>query len=114
MVVVTEPARKSFSWEIFRSKAAFWLSKAATASGASGIWDMIDHFLIPSVLYTLGYMPQKKRIPDLLLLCRTPKVWTLIDNSGEVPKVIALERDEMIRIIDRSAYTALVKRYGRK
>ena len=42
------------------------------------------------------------------------KVWTLIDNSGEVPKVIALERDEMIRIIDRSTYTALVKRYGRK
>ena len=34
------------------------------------------------------------------------KVWTLIDNSGEVPKVIALERDEMIRIIDRSTYTA--------
>ena len=42
------------------------------------------------------------------------KVWTLIDNSGEVPKVIALETDEMIRIIDRSTYTALVKRYGRK
>jgi len=42
------------------------------------------------------------------------KVWTLIDNSGEVPKVIALERDEMVRIMDRSTYTALVKRYGRK
>jgi predicted ABC-type ATPase len=42
------------------------------------------------------------------------KAWTLFDNSGEVPKVIALEKDEMVRIIDRSTYTALVKRYGRK
>jgi predicted ABC-type ATPase len=42
------------------------------------------------------------------------KVWTRFDNSGEVPKGIALERDEMVRIIDRSAYTALVKRYGRQ
>jgi predicted ABC-type ATPase len=41
-------------------------------------------------------------------------VWTLFDNSGEVPKVIALERDQTVRIIDRSTYTALVKRYGRK
>ena len=32
----------------------------------------------------------------------------------EVPKVIALEKDEMVRIIDRSTYTALAKRYGRK
>jgi predicted ABC-type ATPase len=42
------------------------------------------------------------------------KVWTLFDNSGEIPKVIALERDEMVRMIDRNTYTALVKRYGRK
>ena len=42
------------------------------------------------------------------------KAWTLIDNSGEVPKVTALERDEMVRMIDRNTYTALVKRYGRK
>jgi len=41
------------------------------------------------------------------------KVWTLFDNSGEIPNVIAFERDETIRIIGRSAYTALVKRYGR-
>ena len=41
------------------------------------------------------------------------RVWTLFDNSGEIPEVIALERDETIRIIDRSTYTALVKRYGR-
>jgi predicted ABC-type ATPase len=40
--------------------------------------------------------------------------WTLFDNSGEVPKVIALERDQTVRIIDRSTYTALVKRHGRK
>jgi predicted ABC-type ATPase len=41
------------------------------------------------------------------------RVWTLFDNSGEIPNVIAFERDETIRIIDRSTYTALVKRYGR-
>jgi predicted ABC-type ATPase len=34
------------------------------------------------------------------------KVWTLIDNSGEVPKVIALERDEMIRIIKEHLHCA--------
>jgi hypothetical protein len=38
----------------------------------------------------------------------------LFDNSGEVPKVIALERNEMVRIVHRSTYTALVKGYGRK
>jgi hypothetical protein len=42
------------------------------------------------------------------------RVWTLFDNSGEVPKVIALERDQTVRITDRSTYTALVKRYRRK
>jgi len=41
------------------------------------------------------------------------KVWTLFDNSGKTPKVIALERDNAIRIIDKRTYTALVKRYGR-
>jgi predicted ABC-type ATPase len=41
------------------------------------------------------------------------RVWTLFDNSGEIPNVIAFGRDETIRIIDRSTYTALVKRYGR-
>ena len=34
------------------------------------------------------------------------KVWTLIDNSGEVPKVIALERDEMIRITKEHLHCA--------
>jgi hypothetical protein len=41
------------------------------------------------------------------------KVWTLFDNSGEIPKVIALEKDKTIRTMDRNTYTALVKRYGR-
>jgi predicted ABC-type ATPase len=41
------------------------------------------------------------------------KVWTLFDNSGEIPNVIAFQRDETIRIIERSAYSELVKRYGR-
>jgi predicted ABC-type ATPase len=41
------------------------------------------------------------------------KVWTIFDNSGEIPNVIAFERDGTIGIIDKSAYSALVKRYGR-
>ena len=41
------------------------------------------------------------------------KVWTLFDNSSEIPNVIAFQRDETIRIIDRSTYTELVKRYDR-
>ena len=40
-------------------------------------------------------------------------VWTLFDNSGETPKVIALGKHEKVRIINRSIYTPLVKRYGR-
>jgi predicted ABC-type ATPase len=41
------------------------------------------------------------------------KVWTMFDNSGEIPNVIAFQRDETIRIIERSAYSELGKRYGR-
>ena len=41
------------------------------------------------------------------------KVWTLFDNSGETPNVIAFQRDETTRIIEKSAYAELVKRYGR-
>jgi len=39
-------------------------------------------------------------------------VWTLFDNSGQVPKVVAVERDKRIRIIKKDVYTGLVKRYG--
>ena len=41
-------------------------------------------------------------------------VWTLFDNSGQVPKVLALERDRRVRIINKGAYTALIDRYGRR
>ena len=41
------------------------------------------------------------------------EVWTLFDNPGKTPKMIALERDKTICIIDKGTYTALVKRYGR-
>jgi predicted ABC-type ATPase len=40
-------------------------------------------------------------------------VWTLFDNSGEIPRVIASEKGKTIRIMNRNTYTALVKRYGR-
>ena len=41
--------------------------------------------------------------------------WRWQDNlrSGAIPRVIASERDERIRIVEKSTYTALVKRYGR-
>jgi predicted ABC-type ATPase len=38
--------------------------------------------------------------------------WTLFDNSGESPRVVALGKDEKFRIINKSIYTALVKRYS--
>lgn len=41
------------------------------------------------------------------------KVWTIFDNSGEIPNGIAFERDGTIAIIDKSAYSTLLKRYGR-
>jgi len=40
-------------------------------------------------------------------------VWTLFDNSGQIPKVVALERDKRVRIIKKGVYAALVNRYGR-
>jgi predicted ABC-type ATPase len=40
-------------------------------------------------------------------------VWMLFDNSGQVPRVVALERDKRVRIIKKGVYTALVNRYGR-
>jgi len=32
--------------------------------------------------------------------------WTLFDNSGGTPRVIALEKDHRVRIIDKGLYTA--------
>lgn len=39
--------------------------------------------------------------------------WTLFDNSGATPTVVALEKDGRVRIMNRSLYSALVKSYGR-
>jgi predicted ABC-type ATPase len=39
--------------------------------------------------------------------------WTLFDNSGDAPTVIALEKNKRVRIMDRNLYSALVKLYGR-
>jgi predicted ABC-type ATPase len=38
--------------------------------------------------------------------------WVLFDNSGKVPSVVALEDQEGVRIIERSIYSGLIKRYG--
>jgi predicted ABC-type ATPase len=39
--------------------------------------------------------------------------WTLFDNSGAIPKVVALGKGEEVRIINKRIHTALVTRYGR-
>ncbi len=44
---------------------------------------------------------------------RLADFWTLFDNSGATPRVVAFEKNEEVRIIDKSLYSALVKRYGR-
>ena len=38
--------------------------------------------------------------------------WILFDNSGKVPTVVALEDDNGVRIIEKSIYSGLTKRYG--
>lgn len=38
--------------------------------------------------------------------------WLVFDNSGKVPKVVALENRLGVRIINKSIYGALIKRYG--
>ena len=40
--------------------------------------------------------------------------WTLFDNSGAIPRVVAFEKSEEVRIIDDNVFGALVKRYGSK
>jgi len=40
--------------------------------------------------------------------------WILFDNSGESPAMVALEKDKRVRIMDKSLYSGLEKRYGRK
>ena len=40
--------------------------------------------------------------------------WTLFDNSGATPRVVAFEKNEEVRIIDDDLFEALVKRYDRR
>lgn len=40
--------------------------------------------------------------------------WILLDNSARKPIVIASEEDQHIRIMNKSLYSVLVKRYGRR
>src|SRR5579872_2339242 len=39
-------------------------------------------------------------------------VWTFFDNSGATPKVVALGKNQRVRIINKGTYTTLVSRYG--
>ena len=43
---------------------------------------------------------------------RLANFWTLFDNSGAIPRVVAFEKSEEVRIIDENVFGALVKRYG--
>jgi predicted ABC-type ATPase len=38
--------------------------------------------------------------------------WTLFDNSGATPTVIAFEREESLRIMNREVYETLIAHYG--
>jgi len=38
--------------------------------------------------------------------------WTLFDNSGKVPQVIASERNKRVHMIKKGVYTSLVSQYG--
>lgn len=40
--------------------------------------------------------------------------WVLFDNSDRVPKIVALEDGKRVRIIEKSVYSGLIKRYGNK
>ena len=48
----------------------------------------------------------------LLYYRRLADFWTLFDNSGATPRVVAFEKNEEVRILDKSLYSALVERYG--
>jgi predicted ABC-type ATPase len=43
---------------------------------------------------------------------RLADVWTLFDNSGATPTVVAFGKKQGVRIIDNVLYSALVERYG--
>jgi predicted ABC-type ATPase len=43
---------------------------------------------------------------------RLADFWTLFDNSGAIPRVVAFEKSEEVRIINDNVFGALVKRYG--
>ncbi len=43
---------------------------------------------------------------------RAVDYWTLFDNSGAAPAMIALEKLGKLRIIDGELYNSLVRRYG--
>lgn len=40
-------------------------------------------------------------------------VWVLFDNSDDLPRILALEKDKALRIIDENSYTRLSRQYGR-
>jgi hypothetical protein len=48
------------------------------------------------------------------LLRRLANFWTLFDNSGAIPSVVAFEKSGEVRMIDDNVFGALVKRYGSK
>jgi predicted ABC-type ATPase len=47
----------------------------------------------------------------LLHYRRLADVWTLFDNSGAIPKIVAVGKDQSVRIIKKAIYSELVSRY---
>jgi len=43
---------------------------------------------------------------------RIADVWTLFDNSGKSPEMVAFAKGDDLRIINQRAYSSLVRRYG--
>jgi predicted ABC-type ATPase len=43
---------------------------------------------------------------------RVVDYWTLFDNSGAAPTIIAVEKQRNLHIIDGELYNALIRHYG--
>jgi predicted ABC-type ATPase len=55
-----------------------------------------------------------RSIRNFLLLYRSlSDSWTLLDNAGTAPDVIAFEKFASLRIMDREIYDGLIARYGK-
>src|ERR1039458_7920714 len=115
-----EPGRKSPKREICRSKASRWASRAGRESGINGTPP-------PSVSYTLGYMPQKKKhahanfhVPHPSLTLATPVIYSdgslglrqkavlgMRENKHHVPETVERVLDSTLESVESAEELAL-------